>query len=792
MFLRIFPFHLWERSFVFLPFRRFMKAYAERYRMINNRHLWSVWLVLLVVLATPGIFASRVSAEQVQVMPISSAPNAPSQPSFTSAPPSAPTQLSGSATPNLPAQPGAQTPTPSPVNIQSITPQPKDNQAQQPPQAPVPQPGAMEKSSEFEQYLAGIAPAMISTSLKQFGYDLFSQPSSTFAAAEKVPVGPDYVIGPGDEIKISVWGSIEGQWTVTVERDGTVSLPKVGTIGVTGLTFHELKETLHKEISKYYTGFEMNVSLGALRTVRVYVVGNANRPGAYTLSSLATLVSALFEVGGPSKTGTMRDIRVERKGRTVAHFDVYEFLLKGDKTKDIRLMPEDVIFIPPVGPLVGIAGSVHNPAIYELRGEQKISQLIEMAGGLSTVAFKGRVQIERIVDNRARVVFESDLDAIRGSDLAVQAGDLVKIFAVVQDKKLVRLSGAVKRGGEFGYSPGMTVKDLIMMAGGLEYFAYNKEAELTRVSVTNQGPQTQKIMIDLQKALQGEADSNIALQADDYLFIRTVPEWRLYQTVAVTGEVKFPGTYSIRNGEKLSSLIERAGGYTDAAYLRGSVLVRESVRALQQKGLEEMAARLERELLVGTSVASSTSTSAEEIQAKKVEMEAQQKFIAAIRNQKATGRLVIQLAHLRLLKGSEYDIELEDGDSLYIPPMKSVVNVIGSVMSQGSFVYAEKLGYQDYVGMSGGYSRFADTDNVYVLKVDGSARKLSRGLFAWNDGKSRWEVSAFGEKIRDIEPGDTIIVPEKLDRIAWLREIKDITQILMQLAVTAGVVIELF
>lgn len=648
----------------------------------------------------------------------------------------------------------------------------------------------VEIPSEFEQYVSGFVPLAVSTNIKQFGYDLFSQTTSIFASVDKVPVGPDYVIGPNDEIKISVWGNIEGQWNVTVDRDGAISLPKVGTLGVTGLTFKELKETLHKELSKYYTGFQMNVSMGALRTIRVYVVGNANRPGAYTLSSMATLVSALFEVGGPSKTGTMRDIRVERKGQTVAHFDIYDFLLKGDKTKDIRLMPEDVIYIPPVGSLVGIAGSVHTPAIYELRGEQKFSQLIEMAGGLSTVAFKGRVQIERIVDNRSQVVFESDLDTIRGSDLSVQAGDMVKIFQVVQDKKIVRLSGAVNRGGEFGFSPGMKVKDLIGMAGGLKYYAYDKEAELTRVAITNQGPKTQKIMIDLEKAIADDANSNLALEADDYLFIRSVPEWRLYRTVQVAGEVRFPGTYTIRKDEKLSALLERVGGYTDTAYLRGAVLTRIPVQELQQKGLEEMVVRLEQELLVQSSVQSSTAISAEEIQAKKLELESKQKFIEVLRKQKATGRLVIQLAHLRLLKGSEYDIELEDGDILYIPSMKSVVSVMGSVMSQGSFVYSGKYSYQDYIGMSGGYSRFADMGNVYVLKVDGSARKLSRSLFSWNETKSRWEVTAFGEKIKEIEPGDTIIVPQKLDRIAWLREVKDITQILMQLAVTAGVVIK--
>jgi polysaccharide biosynthesis/export protein len=215
------------------------------------------------------------------------------------------------------------------------------------------------------------------------------------------------------------------------------------------------------------------------------------------------------------------------------------------------------------------------------------------------------------------------------------------------------------------------------------------------------------------------------------------------------------------------------------------------VRRLQQQGIEEMISRMQRELLAEGSVQASASVSPEEIQARKAEMEARQKFILALRDLKATGRMTVRLAHLRLLKGSEYDIELEDGDRLLIPARSSVVNVMGSVMSLGSYVFQERYSYRDYISLSGGYTRFADTDNTYVLKVDGSARRLSSGLFSWNDPGARWEVGGFSERIPAIEPGDTIIVPEKLDRIAWMRDVKDITQILMQMAVTAAVVIEL-
>jgi protein involved in polysaccharide export with SLBB domain len=207
--------------------------------------------------------------------------------------------------------------------------------------------------------------------------------------------------------------------------------------------------------------------------------------------------------------------------------------------------------------------------------------------------------------------------------------------------------------------------------------------------------------------------------------------------------------------------------------------------------MEDVIKRMERELLAaGTSV--STAISAEEIAGKKVELEQKTKFIANLRELKALGRMSIGLTSLRLLKKSPYDIQLEDGDSLDIPPRPSVVNVTGAVMSQGSFIYSDKLNYRDYIDLAGGFASYANQNNTYILKVDGSAKRVASGFLNWSDNRSRWELAGFAEEIKEIEPGDMIVVPEKLERIAWLREIKDITQILMQTAVTAGVVIKLF
>jgi protein involved in polysaccharide export with SLBB domain len=625
--------------------------------------------------------------------------------------------------------------------------------------------------------------------VRHFGYDVFSRPPSTFAPVEQVPVGPDYVIGPDDEIRIAIWGKIDGQWMARVDRNGNINLPKIGVLGVTGLSFEQLKELLNREFSKYYNGFEMNVSMGSLRTIRVYVVGNVNRPGSYTVSSFATLVNALIEAGGPSKIGTMRDIQVKRNGKTVVHFDMYDLLLSGDKTKDVKLMPEDVIFVPPVGSLAAITGDVKNPAIYELRNEERLAALIQMAGGLSGLAFKGRVQIRRTEGHEFRSIFEGDLKDVEASNeknLILEDWDIVTVFSVAERNKVVRITGPVASPGEFGIVPGVTtLKDVIAKAGGLLYYA-SEEAEVTRVKVTQAGPVTERFSVNLSKVLFGQAEHEVTLQENDYIFVRSVPEWHLYRTVVVSGEVRYPGTYTIAKDERLSSLIERAGGYTDRAYLRGAVFTRERVRELQQKNLEEMVVRLEREMLAeGASVGSA---SAEGVEAKKIEQQQKKAFIESLKRTRATGRLTIRLANTRLLKGSEFDIALEDGDSLEIPMNNKVISVVGAVMSNTTVVQINHVSAKEYIQMAGGYSKHADPGNTYVLSVDGSARKLSGGPVSWSGSGERWEIAGFKSDKKEIEAGDTIVVPEKLERIAWLREIKDITQILSNVAVAAGAV----
>ena len=245
--------------------------------------------------------------------------------------------------------------------------------------------------NEFQDFIAQSTGRL----LPRYGIELFAGAPSTFAPVENIPMTLDYVIGPGDELLMRVWGRIDGEYRLAVDREGNINIPQVGTISVSGIRIQDLQVYLRNAIARNFRDFELSVSLGKLRSIQVFVVGQARRPGSYSVSSLSTLVNALFASGGPSGAGSMRRIQLRRGDKTVSEFDVYDFLSKGDKSKDVRLLPGDVIYIPPEGQLVAIAGSVKVPAIYELKDKASLADVIDLAGGLNTTAAGQKVLLER-------------------------------------------------------------------------------------------------------------------------------------------------------------------------------------------------------------------------------------------------------------------------------------------------------------------------------------------------------------------------------------------------------------
>ncbi len=612
--------------------------------------------------------------------------------------------------------------------------------------------------------------------LRQFGYDVFRIPASTFAPVEDVPVGPEYVLGPGDSLIIYVWGLVESVFTETINRNGEIFIPKVGTLRVWGLSFERAEQLIRDQLSRVYTGFRISVTLGRLRTIRVFVVGEVTRPGAYTLSALSTLTNALFVAGGPSKQGTLRRVAVLRQNKVVSEMDFYEFLLRGDKSQDIRLESGDTVFVPSIGPTVGLVGNVNRPAIYELKGETQVTDLLAMAGGVSPSGYLQRLQLERFRANTERVVQDFNLldftqRGLQNANPFLRDGDLVRVFPV--DPRIynaVSLEGPVKRPGTYELRQGMRLGELVIRDELLPE-AYLDRAEVVRVK---EDLSAEVIPFSIREVWAGQPAANLELRPLDRVVIST--EFRPAATVAVSGLVKRPGRYTIILGERLSSLLERAGGFLPDASLRGAVFTRESVRRIEREQLEKFVRTQEQSMLAEAAAVTAGTTELTAVDragtatAQGAVIAQRRELLRALAGGVTLGRVAIHLEPVEKLKGSPDDIVLEDGDSLFIPQQPTSVAVLGAVRNATAVLYKEKENMEYYINRAGGPTPEADVDQIYIIKPDGSA------------------VASF-VPLRYVEVGDTIIVPISTEpKIRTIPLIKDIATIVAGFAVPVGVI----
>ena len=621
--------------------------------------------------------------------------------------------------------------------------------------------------------------------LPRYGMNFFRQPPSTYAPLDSVPVTPDYLLGPGDEMTITLWGiPEEGSYQVQIGRDGMAIVPHIGAVRLAGYNLTEAQRVLHARFDQYFTGYQLNVSMGSLRSIMVYVTGNVRRPGAYTVSSFATLVNALLASGGPSDSGSMRRIELKRGSRTIAKFDMYAMLLKGDKTQDVRLEAGDVIFVPPVGPLVGLAGEVRNPGVYELNGNTRVKDLLYIAGGLNAQTFKGRIQYYKVYNQAYRGALEGS-----SSDLAevlLEDGDVLRLFPVMNFTATANITGLVFRPGTYAVVPGQTrVMDLINQAGGLLPTAAD-QAELTRVTPSQEGPVNERFMIDLRAAMRGDSTHNLPLERNDRLTVLVIPEWDTQKMVTVTGEVARPGTYAMLKGERLSDLITRAGGFTKRAFLRGAVFTRLSVAAEQRRALAQMADQMERDMLSSQQNMANGDASAAATTANNAELTRRRELINRLRTIDIMGRVIVKLDVPKNIKDTVWDFELEDGDALKVPEVPMTVNVMGAVYASSSHLYNPTMSINAYVNAAGGAVKSAHKRMLYLLKSDGSVVRLTRntGMFASKEWKAPQGFSAI------VEPGDTIVVPVKYLNSQSFEALKDSIDIIYKLAVAVGVIIK--
>ena len=429
--------------------------------------------------------------------------------------------------------------------------------------------------------------------LEPFGYDIFEPRVGAMQSPASGPVPQDYVLGPGDTVRVQLFGNVNGIYEFEVSRDGVLNLPEIGPITVAGLPFSEFRQDLHERVREMLIGTQVSVTMGQLRTIRVFVLGDVKQPGSYVVSGLATMSSALYQGGGISKIGTLRDVQLKRNGRVASRLDLYELLLNGDTSSDMRLQPGDVIFVPPIGNTVRVAGAVKRPAIYETKGKTSVAAIIRIAGGLTADAYAGGVQLERIDGDRKTVAVDLSDDA--DANLLVRSGDTVLVPEVLPDlQETVVLSGHVYRPGNYEWRSGMRLTDLIRSTDELKpgvdtgYVLIRRERE--------RGQPIQAVSANLAAALQAPASAaNVKLEASDTVHVFSlalgrqrvveplVEELRLQSTVdspamevEISGSVRAPGRYPLEPGMRISDLIRAGGNLSEAAHAYEAELTRYS------------------------------------------------------------------------------------------------------------------------------------------------------------------------------------------------------------------------
>lgn len=817
------------------------------------------------------------------------------------------------------------------------------------------------------------------TELEQFGYDIFTSIPTTFAPVAGIPVPEDYIVGPGDTFVVQVFSGTDVQYRLVVTREGSLLVPEVGAVQVAGLSFSETKTLLTESLERLRIGTKAIVTLAELQSIQVLMVGEVIQPGSYTISGLSSLLNALISTGGIKRTGSLRNIQVKRYGKVVSVFDLYDLLLKGSDAGNIYLRQGDVVFVPPIGDVVSLAGEIQRPAIYELKDETSVAEVISLSGGTLPTAAKSKTKIERIANDEGYTLIEVDLDE-QGSSTQVLNGDLVRVLPVLEKydniislagsvsapgsyqwhagmrlsdllsqpnmlrqgvdldfglierenretkrteilyfrlgraiqgldsdnlilsprdriyvfsthenraqqlagivqklkretsqtdlAKTITLKGAFRHLGEYPLAAGVRVLDMVELSGGvqtgvdLEYAILARTSEidglveLTSLSLrharlypagdhnpvlkradrlylfdseTNRAellakevaqlkaqtpfgqlapvvavdgsvnragtyPMTPGMRVeDLLRAAGGMKESAFGgsgilsrrvvqrgeysrvdqyqvaltdrsvvaenlktiLRPYDQLSINQKPEWIAKpKRVTVEGEVTFPGTYTVDKRETLCGIIQRVGGFTENAYLFGTVFLRESVRAREQLALDRMMGQLD-DLLAEVHLSPGYQND-QKLPANQSADETY-KVIKGLAPQRALGRLVVDVEGAVTNCDERSDLVLEDGDRIIVPKYLDEVSVVGQVYFPTSHKYRDERAALDYINLSGGTKELAQREHAYVVQANGEVISVRSRASTWG-----WLLNPSNIKVT---PGSTIYVPLSVDRI---------------------------
>ena len=711
--------------------------------------------------------------------------------------------------------------------------------------------------------------------LQRFGGDIFKNGTGNLESLPMdLPAGPDYVLGPGDGLNINTWGSLSRQLTRTVDRQGKVSLPETADVVVAGQSLTEAQKTIEKALRAQFRDINVDVSLTRLRTIRVYVVGDVVRPGAYDISSLSTPLNALYAAGGPTARGSLRMVRHYRGEKLIREVDLYELLLGGVRSDTARLEPGDTILVPPVGPQVTVAGMVRRPAIYELKESTDLAEVLDLAGGVLVAATLHQINVERIEAHERRVMLSAQLpastdkhavqqaignfkvqdgdrvvvspilpysdetvyveghvfrpgkypyhqgieikDVIRsyqdllpepadhaeiirleppdyrpttivfslgevlgGEDpIDLKPFDTIRIFGRYEiDPPKVSIYGEVLRPGRYPLAHNMTASDLVRMAGGFKRSAYIATADVTSYEVLNGARvRTHHETMQIGKAFAGDTSADIVLKPGDVVTIHQLSGWKeIGASVTIKGEVQYPGTYGIEEGEKLSSLLLRASGFRVDAYPEGAVLERLQVKELAEKNRRELIQRIE-----SASMTPKLGVGSDQTMGQAMFMQRQQ-IVKNLKNQPASGRLVIKISsNIKQWQNTPADIELRAGDVLTIPKMPNFVMVSGQVYNASAITFAPGKNAEWYLRQAGGATDMANRRDIYIIRANGSVIGRTGGTTGWFTG------NVLSTAVR---PGDTVVVPEKIigGSTFWKTALST-AQVMSAMAITAGVV----
>lgn len=825
-------------------------------------------------------------------------------------------------------------------------------------------PSPRQETADAESFENQYAPKK---ALKRFGLDLFSGQPSTFAPTNNTPVPVDYVLGPGDSLIVNIFGKDEQTHEVMVDREGAITIPGIEPIYVTGLEYSETKQAILAKVKSQFVGAKATLSMGKLRTIRVFVLGESYQPGAYAISALSTLTHALIVSGGVTDIGSLRAVQLKRSGKVVATLDLYDLLIKGDTSNDLVLQAGDVVFIPTLSKTVEVNGEVRRPAIYELKDNETYADLLRLAGGTKSNAALKTVSVERFTERQMKRVFNFDfrkrssdlkrtpvdgdevfvdgaseqftqsvtfigaierpgvmqwrsgarisdyLTTIQGvflpiadlnyglivreskgksnlqvlqfspqsavlepnsdNNVQLKPNDKVLVFsrfeaksaeqrmlekyamtqeqfeaahkeqlwedykekqffdfiekrnveelsdaermatdASFADRSLVRINetagskrpnsyysmfsrhrllapvilmlreqaslgtsvnlvevdGRVKTPGVYPLPINGRLSDLIVAAGGLDESAYLNHAELTRITASSSSTDVNHINVDLRQVLNNDSEHDIALVSKDRINILPIPNWQDNISVALSGEVKFPGTYTIRRGESLAQVVERAGGFTEFADLNAAIFTRATLRVRERQQLQKLTDDLKREMAAKSFEKENALTANTSYADMKL-------LLADLAKIDAVGRLIIDLPNI-VAGQAGADVELQNGDSLVIPTKRQSINVIGEVYVSTSHMYESSVTLEQYIERSGGFKQRAASDSVYVIKSNGSV------VIPRSDS---WFAV---EQNIQLEAGDTIVVPLDTEYVDNISLWNSATQIVYQLAVTVAAI----